>query len=263
MVVDTPLRLSAILIGKQLNLKGIKVLFPHKPIADNAIELFFEFEKNRYICFYSYGIVTFQGFGEDEIKATINTIKPFTIQERPWLRDDHDISISNDEDMQFEFDHIKVSRLDGNVIRIAMLNLAQSVALDQYHETMDALLMQIKGIANELETSGKLKFNRKNMMKFLGKALNTQNDIAENIYVFDAPDLVWEDEYLDKFHQNLMKYFDLRVRFTEVEYTLRIIKDNLAVFREISSQRESNTMELIIIILILFEVFDLIISKFM
>ena len=144
-----------------------------------------------------------------------------------------------------------------------MLNLAQSVALDQYHETMDALLMQIKGIANELETSGKLKFNRKNMMKFLGKALNTQNDIAENIYVFDAPDLVWEDEYLDKFHQNLMKYFDLRVRFTEVEYTLRIIKDNLAVFREISSQRESNTMELIIIILILFEVFDLIISKFM
>ncbi|HCM75299.1 MAG TPA: hypothetical protein DIS90_02885, partial [Cytophagales bacterium] len=63
--------------------------------------------------------------------------------------------------------------------------------------------------------------------------------------------------------QNLMKYFDLRVRFTEVEYTLRIIKDNLAVFREISSQRESNTMELIIIILILFEVFDLIISKFM
>ena len=98
-------------------------------------------------------------------------------------------------------------------------------------------------------------------MRFIGKALNTQNDIAENIYIFDAPDLVWEDEYLDKLHQGLMKYFDLRIRFSEVEYTLRIIEDNLSVFREIIHQRESSLLEYIIIVLILVEVFDLLISK--
>jgi uncharacterized Rmd1/YagE family protein len=99
------------------------------------------------------------------------------------------------------------------------------------------------------------------MLKFIGKALNTQNDIADNIYIFDAPDLVWDDEYLDKLHVGLMKHFDLRVRFSEIEYTLRIIEDNLSVFREISHQRESSILEYIIIALILVEVFDLIISK--
>jgi uncharacterized Rmd1/YagE family protein len=122
-------------------------------------------------------------------------------------------------------------------------------------------LTEVRGFAKELEATGKLKISRKNMMRFLGRALNTQNDIAENIYIFDAPELVWDDEYLDKLHQGLIKHFDLRVRFSEIEYTLRIIEDNLSVFREIINQRESNILELIIIVLILVEVFDLLITK--
>jgi uncharacterized Rmd1/YagE family protein len=98
-------------------------------------------------------------------------------------------------------------------------------------------------------------------MKFIGKALNTQNDIADNIYIFDAPELVWDDEYLDTLQKGLKQQFDLRVRFSEIEYTMRIIEDNLSVFREISHQRESSILEWIIILLILVEVFDLLISK--
>jgi uncharacterized Rmd1/YagE family protein len=51
------------------------------------------------------------------------------------------------------------------------------------------------------------------------------------------------------------------VRFSEVEYTLRIIEDNLTVFRELSHQRESNLLEIIIIILILFEVIHLLVTN--
>ena len=99
------------------------------------------------------------------------------------------------------------------------------------------------------------------MMRFIGRALGTQNEIAENIYIFDAPDLVWDDEYLDRLNQGLSKHFDLRVRFSEIEYTLRIIEDNLRVFSEIINQRESSLLEWIIILLILVEVFDLLITK--
>jgi uncharacterized Rmd1/YagE family protein len=161
----------------------------------------------------------------------------------------------------FAFNEAILGKLDERVIRVAMLNLAQSVALDYYHDVSENLLTEVKGFANELEVSGKLKISRKNMRRFMGRALNTQNDIAENIYIFDAPDLAWEDEYLDKLNQGLMKHFDLRVRFSEIEYTLRIIEDNLSVFREIVHQRESNTLEYIIILLILVEVFDLLITK--
>jgi uncharacterized Rmd1/YagE family protein len=178
-----------------------------------------------------------------------------------FLRDELQITVADGLELNFDFNQVTLGKLDDKVIRIAMLNLAQSVALDYYHDIIENLLTEVKVFANQLELTGKLKISRKNMLKFIGKALNTQNDIAENIYIFDAPDQVWDDEYLDKFYQGLMRHFDLRVRFSEIEYTLRIIEDNLTVFREILHQRESSLLEYIIIILILVEVFDLLVTK--
>jgi uncharacterized Rmd1/YagE family protein len=208
-------------------------------------------------------VVVFTGLSDEEIKIALRAILPYQKNPLPTpLRDDHEIQVQEGE-MGFDFDRLIVNRLEVKVVRIAMLNLAQSVALDHYHQVSEGLLEQIRGFAGDLENTGKLSISRKNMMKFIGKALNTQNDIAENIYIFDAPELVWDDEYLDKLHKGLIKYFDLRVRFSEIEYTMRIIEDNLSVFREISHQRESSILEWIIIALILVEVFNLLLSKFL
>ncbi len=254
-------KLSALLVANQLDLKGIKTFLELKPIADTSSELFYSFGPDKYQYYFNYGVVVFSGHSDEEIKLAIKAIHLFHRNPLPtWLRDDHEITVENG-DMKFEFNRVVVNRLDAKVYRIAMFNIAQSVALDRYHEITENLLTEIRGFTNHLETTGKLKISRKNMLKFIGKALNTQNDIADNIYIFDAPELVWDDEFLDKLHQGLMKHFDLRVRFSEIEYTMRIIEDNLSVFREISHQRESNTLEWIIILLILVEVFDLFISR--
>ncbi len=255
------LKISALLVANQLDLKGIKAFLDLKPLADSSSELLYTFGNDRLQYYFNYGVIVFSGHSEDEIKVAVRTILPY--QKTPnanWLRDDYEIFVKEGE-TEFDFNQLVVDRLDEKVIRIAMFNLAQSVALDYYHDVSENLLTEIKGFTRDLETTGKLSLGRKNMMKFIGKALNTQNDIADNIYIFDAPDLVWDDEYLDKLHIGLMKHFDLRVRFSEIEYTLRIIEDNLSVFREISHQRESSILEWIIIALILVEVFDLIISK--
>jgi len=257
-------KLSAFLVANQLDIKGIKSFLDIKPLADSSSELFYSFSGGKYQYYFNYGVMVFTGYSEDEMKWAVKTVAPF--QRNPalnWMRDDHDLRQEDRSDLLFEFDEVVLGRLDEKVIRIAMVNVAQSVALDYYHDVSENLLTEVRGFATQLELTGKLKISRKNMMRFMGKALNTQNDIAENIYIFDAPELVWDDEYLDKLHQGLIKHFDLKVRFSEVEYTLRIIEDNLSVFREIINQRESSLLERIIIILILVEVFDLLITKFM
>ena len=66
---------------------------------------------------------------------------------------------------------------------------------------------------DHLETTGSLQLSRKNMLRFIGKSLNSKNRIAANLYLFDSPDLRWEDEYLDKTHRGLVKTFDLPARF--------------------------------------------------
>jgi required for meiotic nuclear division protein 1 len=255
-------KLTAFLVANQLDIKGVKAFLDIKPLADSSSELFYGFGGDKYQQYFNYGVIVFAGYSEEEMKWGIKTVHNF--QRNPltgWLRDEFQIRVDQSKETVFEFNEVVVGKLDEKVIRIAMLNLAQSVALDYYHDVGEGLLTEVRGFATELERSGKLKISRKNMMRFLGRALNTQNDIAENIYIFDAPDQVWDDEYLDKLHQGLMKHFDLRVRFSEIEYTLRIIEDNLTVFREIIHQRESSLLEYIIIILILVEVFDLLITK--
>ncbi|MBS1952503.1 MAG: hypothetical protein OJF59_002128 [Cytophagales bacterium] len=257
------IKLSALLVANQLDLKGIKSFLDLKPLADSSSELMYSFGGDKYQYYFNYGVVVFAGQSEEEIKVAVRTILPF--QKSPnqqWLRDDHEVRMQDGE-MEFEFDQVVVDRLDDKVLRIAMFNLAQSVALDYYHSVSENLLTEIRGFSRDLETSGKLNINRTNMLRFIGKALNTQNDIADNIYIFDAPDQVWDDEYLDKLHKGLMRHFDLRLRFSEIEYTLRIIEDNLGIFREISNQRTSTMLEWIIILLILVEVLNIFISKFL
>jgi len=259
--MEKKVKLAALLVANQLDLKGIKTFLEVKPLADSSSELFYHFGPDKYQHYFNYGVIVFSNHSDDEIKLAINTVLPYLKNASSnWLRDDHEIAVQNGE-MIFEFNQVVVDRLDANVFRIAMFNIAQSVALDRYHEVTENLLTEIRGFTKHLEITGKLNMSRRNMLKFIGKALNTQNDIADNIYIFDAPELVWDNEYLDKLNKGLMKHFDLRVRFSEIEYTLRIIEANLSVFREISNQRESNTLEWIIILLILVEVVDLFVTK--
>lgn len=255
------IKLSALVVANQLDLKGIKAFMDLKTLADSSSELLYSFGNDKYQYFFNYGVVVFANCSEEEIKVAVRTIAPYLkMPNEQGLRDDHEITVQEGE-LEFEFDQLIVDRLDAKVVRIAMFNLAQSVALDFYHQISETLLTEIRGFSRDLETTGKLSINRKNMLKFIGRALNTQNDIADNIYIFDAPELVWDDEYLDKLHKGLMKHFDLRVRFSEIEYTLRIIEDNLSVFREISHQSENTMLERIIVVLIMVEVLNLIISK--
>ena len=254
-------KLHAFLVSNQIDLKGTKAFIGTKPLADSSSELFYG-GAGKFQYFSNYGVIVFSGYAEEEMTAAIKTLASYLKDpEVAWLRDEFQIRVDPGRENSFEFAEAVVGRLDDMVIRVAMLNLAQSVALDHYHSVSEGLLTQVKGFAHQLERTGKLKISRNNMHRFLGKALNTQNDIAENIYIFDAPDLTWENEHLDKLHQGLIKHFDLKVRFSEIEYTLRIIENNLTVFREIIHQRESNLLEFIIILLILVEVFDLFITK--
>lgn len=255
-------KLHAFLVANQIDLKGIKSRYEKKPLADSSSELLFN-DDGRLQYFSNYGVIVFSGYSEAEMKSTISAIAEYLKDaDLNAIRDEFQIRVDPERESSFEFAEAVVQQLDAMVIRVAMLNLAQSVALDHYHNISENLLTQVKGFANQLERTGKLKISRNNMHRFIGRALNTQNDIAENIYIFDAPDLTWENEYLDKLHRGLIKHFDLKVRFSEIEYTLRIIENNLAIFREMIHQRESNLLEFIIIILILVEVFDLFITKF-
>lgn len=257
------IKLTAFYVAKHLDIRGIKSHLDGRPLADTSAELFYRFQDEKYQYYFNYGIIVFAGYSDKEMEEAVSTVAAyhrFPVS-RP-LRDELDLRYDPGTGIRFEFHELILGTLNDAVYRIAMLNLAQSLALDQYLTTAENLLAEIKGFTNQLERTGKLSIRRRNMMRFLGRALNTQNSIVQNIYIFDAPELVWENELLDQLHRGLIKHFDLRMRFTEVEYMMKMIEANLTVFTGIVNQRESNLLEIIIILLIFVEVLDFFINKF-
>ena len=99
------------------------------------------------------------------------------------------------------------------------------------------------------------------MKRFIGKILNIKNKISENLYIFDSPEITWEDEQLNKLNTDLKQTFDLKDRYHLIHDRIEIIKENLELFKDIMDHRESSRLEWIIIILILVEVVDMFILK--
>ena len=82
------------------------------------------------------------------------------------------------------------------------------------------------------------------------------------MYIFDSPEETWEDEELNKLDQGLKKTFELQARFRNVQEGLAIVKENLDLLKDLLQNRNSARLEWIIIILIMVEVVNLILEKF-
>jgi uncharacterized Rmd1/YagE family protein len=142
-----------------------------------------------------------------------------------------------------------------------MLNVSQSVALDYYQEQTTRLMEETNLHTQMLEETGNLNISGINLKKYIGKTLLLKNRIAENMYIFDAPPETWEDENLNKIHNDLIRTFDLNERFRNIQESLSIVKDNYELFRDLLQYRTSFRLEWVIIILIMVEVINILIQR--
>ena len=142
-----------------------------------------------------------------------------------------------------------------------MLNTSQSVALDRYAEITEELLIETNKHTLFLEEKGTLDISGNKLKRFIGKILNIKNKISENLYIFDSPEITWDNEQLNRLNQDLKRTFDLQDRYRLIHDRIEIIKDNLELFKDIMDHKESSRLEWIIIILIVIEVVDMFIGK--
>ncbi|MBC7495053.1 MAG: RMD1 family protein [Flavobacterium sp.] len=143
---------------------------------------------------------------------------------------------------------------DPSTLRIVMLNLGQSVALDYYESLTNDIITSSKHYIVELEKFGKISISKRDLLKYIGKVLNIKNSIVDNLYILDDPNLVWDNDDLDVLNRLLKANFDINMRFKDLDYRLQIVENNLKLFTDVLNVRESSRLEWTIIILILIEI---------
>jgi uncharacterized Rmd1/YagE family protein len=247
-------KLVAYQFCESFNIKAIKKDFAATLIDYSSFDLFYQFEEKGYILILDYGVIVFANMDPVDITRVNNILKSYQInpQNEP-LSETYEIE-DNAQYFIFRNDRVKVPEINDAVLRIVMLNVGQSVGLDYYSELTQSLLAETTKINRHLAEKGKLYNSKKEIIKYLGKTMNIKNNIIDNIYILDAPDIAWEDENLNKLHNGLRKVFEISTRFRELDYQLQIVIDNLHMITELINYKQGHLLEWIIIILIAFEV---------
>lgn len=256
------MKISAFYLSEHLDLGRLKSAYAGRLLQENPSELFYQVDEEGYLYAFDHGVVVFARLSDTDVSKNLALMLPLTTRplEAP-LRDDFEVEEKPGHSLEFGFNRLVVPEMSEHVLRIVMLNVAYSVTLDYYLRQADQLLSEVQSFTNQLEQKGNIQISRTNMLRFIGRSLNSKNRIVENLYLFDSPEPTWEDEYLDRIHRGLSRTFELQARYKEIEYTFKVVEDNLTVFRELYHHRESSKLEWIIIILICIEVADLLISK--
>jgi len=254
MIEGTIYKLKAFHLYKSIDLKTCKATLNGKVIKSSSVELFIQYDDDKYLLLFNYGVVVFFSYSEQETHDILSSIEGGqTLILNNFIKDEYGVK-QKLGDYDVSFDHITVPEVSIEVIRIIMFNLGQSVALKYFDEESQELLGKTKRFATELALNGKLSMPRKSILRFIGKALSTQNLIVENLYILDAHPDTWENENLEKINVSLSKHFELGTRYKSIDNTIKIIQTNLSTFMDLFHHKESSRLEWIIIILILFEI---------
>jgi required for meiotic nuclear division protein 1 len=257
------MKIEAYQISEVINLKKLRNEYASQPLLFNNSELFYKRVNGTYCYLLSYGIVVFAGYNDIEKSEFLKFTKDYVEDEvNEKFEDNFDLQTDSNVTVVLNYDSITVSEITDDTIRIIMLNIGQSVALDYYEHLTLTIFKDSQSITDDLENTGSFKYSKKNLLKFIGKTINIKNSIIDNLYIFDAPDIVWENEQLEKIDKGLKRTFDLKMRYQDIDYKLKIVQDNLRLFTDLLQNRESTRLEWVIIILICIEVFDILFKKF-
>jgi uncharacterized Rmd1/YagE family protein len=258
------IKLKAIIIADTIDIRQLKTNFKGKLIISTSSELFYKIARNKYISIFNYGVVVFSNHSQREIDQVITDIEKHITNKQDRISETISIEFIDTTGVSYENEVLSFpAEYESNeLFRIVMFDLSQTVAIDYYSGIADILLQEVKSLSSELEHKGKISLGKKDMMKFIGKSLNTKNKIVDNLYIFDSPDIAWDNENVERVHKILTRTFDLNARFKELEYTFKIIDDNLQIFNDTYNHRYSSTLEIVVIILILIEVLKSLGEKF-
>jgi uncharacterized Rmd1/YagE family protein len=248
-------------IADSIDIKQFGLFFKAELSYSDPSELFYKTDTDQYVYVFKYGAVCFLNYKAVDISEFLRIIAPYCKNLFESSLTDEFLIQTGSKELRVGFDKIDIPSASIDVLRLVMLNVSQSVALDYYEEQTAKLLSETAHLTQSLETKGSLTISGKELKRYIGRTLLLRNRIAENIYVFDSPPETWENESLTKIDAGLKRTFDLQVRVRMIGEGLSIIRDNLELFLSLLQNRNSTMLEWIIIVLILVEVLNLAVEK--
>jgi uncharacterized Rmd1/YagE family protein len=240
----------AMLVGERIDLKAWSAA---DTLATNPLTV--KVKGGGIATLHRYGVVVFFYVSPMEEVAFLRSLQPLAANPYP-----------TPETEELEV-HIEAGGREGVVGGVVYLEdaaverlqviadvLSKSVLLSLYESKVAGEFDRIEPLAVELERSGRIRGESKDLLKNIGAMLLVEQRMVGRAEITEKPEVLWDNPALEGLFARLEDEFEIRERHTALERKLNLISRTAHTLVELLSSKHSLRVEWYIVILIVFEI---------
>ncbi len=185
------LKVTSFQIADSIDIKPFRSSFYAPVHYGDTDELFYQVDKLKYLYVLNTASFVFWVIHEDEMATFFQIIEPFCknlFEQR--LSDEFDIE-TDAPAINYGYNKIEIPSPDTDELRLIMLNVSQSVALDYYNQQTNSLLEETNSHTQLLERRGKINMGGVKLKKIYRTHVESEKqDLCQPLYIrFSRRDL--------------------------------------------------------------------------
>lgn len=266
----TQINFKAVSLCNEINLNAIAAHFGIKKKFEwedflrlNAAQLkgVIKEHDNKSVNIFAFGALVFVNLEHHEIMDILNYLShvetrlsniSFDFADDYMLEVRKEDEIADDE-AHFTNDAMITTEFGYYQMDILSVVLAKSVALEKIENDIEILLDEIELVITAMQT-GKLSVRDEKIARISARILSFKYNTISSIMILDKPDLTWNNENAEKLYTAMSHLFELDERYNKVQMKSETLMDIVQVFTTFTQHKKANTLEWMIILLIVFEI---------
>lgn len=250
-LIGTRAMARALLVGDRIDTGGLE----HDQVLSTN-PLAFSAGTGGVVTLFRYGVAVLIGLTPPEQEEILRSIAP-RVKGGFAIRDEETATIElspETEDYISPRGAICIKAISPERLLVISDAMAKSVVLAHDEAEVASVFDIIEPFARELAEQGRAPAGRRTMLRHIGKALLVQHRVSGRVAVAEKPDVLWDRPDLERLYGRLEDEYELKERVGLLNRKLAVITETAKAFTDIIDTKRSLRLELIIVLLIVFEI---------
>ncbi|HZH08861.1 MAG TPA: RMD1 family protein [Microvirga sp.] len=242
----------ALLLGDRLDVAGLE-----RSDVLSTTPLAFRAGQDGFVALFRYGVAVLVGLTPLEEDEVIRGLRQRIQGE--FARHEEEtaiIEISPERDDQIPpGGPIFIKKLSTERLIVIADALSKSATLARDEREASAAFELMEPSVQHLAQKGRRPRDRRRILKQVGQALLVRQRMSGGVAVEEKPDVLWDRPDLERLYARLEDEYELKERAAALHRKLEVLGDTAQALTDIIDTERSLRLELIIVLLIVFEIF--------
>jgi uncharacterized Rmd1/YagE family protein len=248
--MGTRVTAHALHLGDRINTMGFEAE------ALSAVPLAVRVGKAGIAVLFRYGVAVLIGLSPEDEAAFLERLKPRVGGKLERFEEESAVvALSSEAEDQVQAGGpIQLRAMLPERFLVIADVLAKSVVLAHDERQVAKVFEIIEPFARELADHGRTRRDRKGVLQLIGNALLVQHRLSGRVAVGEKPDALWDRPDLERLYARLEDEYELKERVDTLNRKLAVVAETADTLADIIDTRRSLRLELIVVILIAFEI---------